>query len=95
MLGPQRRRPLLCAAQLRGLIVDIADGQHGVKLKRMTDFVRAEAIDLGHGNEQVQVKVIQAGPPKDAPIEAKTQGDEFCLGKDCDLLKTQLATYQV
>ncbi len=77
------------------LIVDITDGpEMNVKLQRMTEFVRAEATDLGYGNEQVQVKIIEAGPPKDAPIEAKIQGDDFAILEEiAALLKTQLATY--
>ena len=64
------------------------------KLQRMVAFVRDEARDLGYDDGVVQVKIIQAGPPKDAPLEAKIQGDDFAaLEEIATLLKTHLKTY--
>ena len=77
------------------LVVDVTDGPEMIdKLQRMVAFVRDEARDLGYDDEVVQVKIIQAGPPKDAPLEAKIQGDDFvALEEIATLLKTHLKTY--
>ena len=77
------------------LVVDITDGpEMNEKLQRMVAFVRDQAQTMGYGDDEVRVKIIQAGPPKDAPLEAKIQGDDFNdLQEIATLLKTHLKAY--
>ena len=60
------------------IIVDVSDGM-GIKsrLEKMVGYTRKKAAELGYTQEEVQVKIIENGPPKDYPLEAKIQGDDF------------------
>ena len=74
------------------IIVDVSDGM-GIKsrLEKMVGYTRKKAAELGYTQEEVQVKIIENGPPKDYPLEAKIQGDDFDkLERISTLLKNHL-----
>ncbi|MEE3234304.1 MAG: efflux RND transporter permease subunit [Candidatus Latescibacterota bacterium] len=74
------------------IIVDVSD-DIGIKsrLEKMVDYTRKKAALLGYTQEEVQVKIIENGPPKDYPLEAKIQGEDFeKLERIAKLLKNYL-----
>jgi multidrug efflux pump len=77
------------------IVVDVADGPEiKVRLERMVSYARQAARQLGYTQEEVRVKIIENGPPKDYPLEAKIQGDDFAaLDAISELLKTRLSAY--
>ncbi|MGY8824017.1 MAG: efflux RND transporter permease subunit [Candidatus Latescibacterota bacterium] len=77
------------------IVVDIADGSDiKERLDRMVSYTRDAARQLGYTQEEVRVKIIENGPPKDRPLEAKIQGDDFAtLDAIAELLKGRLSTY--
>ncbi len=77
------------------IIVDIEDGSEvKERLESMVAYMRHAAADLGYTQEEVRVKIIENGPPKDYPLEAKIQGDDFAaLDAIAERLKTRLASY--
>ena len=74
------------------IIVDVADGMDiKSRLEKMVTYSRRKAAALGYTQEEVQVKIIENGPPKDYPLEAKIQGEDFDqLEKIAQLLKSYL-----
>ena len=57
----------------------------------MVGYTRKKAAELGYTQEEVQVKIIENGPPKDYPLEAKIQGDEIRIqGKKRDDLQNAM-----
>lgn len=77
------------------IIVDIADGSEvKERLEDMVEYVRRSAAQMGYTQEEVRVKIIENGPPKDFPIEAKIQGDDYAtLDAIAEQLKARLATH--
>ncbi|MGB0603755.1 MAG: efflux RND transporter permease subunit [Candidatus Latescibacterota bacterium] len=77
------------------VIVDIEDGSEvKERLEGMVDYMRQAAAKMGYTQEEVRVKIIENGPPKDYPIEAKIQGDDFAtLDIIAEQLKDRLASY--
>ena len=77
------------------VIVDIKDGSEvKERLEGMVDYMRQAAAKMGYTQEEVRVKIIENGPPKDYPIEAKIQGDDFAtLDIIAEQLKDRLASY--
>lgn len=76
------------------IVVDVADGPEiKVRLERMVAYAREAAREAGYTQEEVRVKIIENGPPKDYPLEAKIQGDDFAeLDAIAELLKERLST---
>ena len=74
------------------IIVDVSDGMDiKSRLEKMVRYTRREVAELGFAQETVQVKIIENGPPKDYPLEAKIQGENFAdLEKIAILLKNRL-----
>ena len=59
----------------------------------MVDYMRQAAAKIGYTQEEVRIKIIENGPPKDYPTEAKIQGDDFAtLDIIAEQLKDRLAT---
>lgn len=77
------------------IIVDIKDGAEvKERLESMVDHMRQTAAQMGYTQEEIRVKIIENGPPKDYPLEAKIQGDDFTtLDAIAELLKDRLASY--
>jgi len=77
------------------IIVDIRDGAEvKERLESMVDHMRQTATQIGYTQEEVRVKIIENGPPKDYPLEAKIQGDDFAtLDAIAEQLKSRLAGY--
>jgi len=77
------------------IIIDIEDGAEVKKrLESMVDYMRKTAAQMGYTQEEIRVKIIENGPPKDYPLEAKIQGDDFAtLDAIAEQLKDRLASY--
>ena len=77
------------------LIVDVRDGPEMKEtLERMVDYARRAVDPLRQGTDNIRIKVIENGPPKDFPLEAKIQGDDYAvLDEIARRLKERLATF--